>query len=140
MPVYSVREILIHEIKKNPSTVIVGETGLYLFFLTIINHKNSQNKSGSGKTTQIPQFIFQSLDKQQKYHGRPSGVAVTQPRRIAAISVAQRVAEEMNCSPVGGLVGYHVRFDKKTSDNTRVTFLTDGIKLLFFLSKNISRT
>lgn len=103
LPIYSVRDILVREIKNNPSTVIIGETG-------------------SGKTTQIPQFIFQSLPSK----GR-SGIAVTQPRRIAAISVAERVAEEMGCGAVGGLVGYHVRFDKKTSEDTKITFLTDGM-------------
>lgn len=153
LPVYSVRDVLVKEIKTNLSTVIVGETGsgtfstfpviccscsmstllctaftphlqypllsprcccldpdflnLYLLFV--------------GKTTQIPQFIYNALPPANR-----SGVAVTQPRRIAAISVAERVAEEMGCAPVGGLVGYHVRFDRKVSENTKITFLTDG--------------
>eukprot|EP01127_Copromyxa_protea_P019135 TRINITY_DN6136_c0_g1_i1.p1 TRINITY_DN6136_c0_g1~~TRINITY_DN6136_c0_g1_i1.p1 ORF type:complete len:700 (-),score=125.38 TRINITY_DN6136_c0_g1_i1:54-2153(-) len=105
LPIYSVKDILVKEIKANSSTVIIGETG-------------------SGKTTQLPQFLYSALGSKGK-----AGIAVTQPRRIAAISVAERVAEEMGVAPVGGVVGYHVRFDKKTTDKTRITFLTDGMLL-----------
>eukprot|EP01127_Copromyxa_protea_P019136 TRINITY_DN6136_c0_g1_i3.p1 TRINITY_DN6136_c0_g1~~TRINITY_DN6136_c0_g1_i3.p1 ORF type:complete len:144 (-),score=33.55 TRINITY_DN6136_c0_g1_i3:45-476(-) len=105
LPIYSVKDILVKEIKANSSTVIIGETG-------------------SGKTTQLPQFLYSALGSKGK-----AGIAVTQPRRIAAISVAERVAEEMGVAPVGGVVGYHVRFDKKTTDKTRITFLTDGVFL-----------
>ena len=50
----------------------------------------------------------------------------TQPRRIAAVSVAARVASEMGCQ-VGGLVGYHVRFDNRTTAETKLKYMTDGM-------------
>ena len=53
-------------------------------------------------------------------------VAVTQPRRVAATSVASRVAEEMRCE-LGGMVGYTIRFDDRSSEATRIKFLTDGM-------------
>lgn len=55
-------------------------------------------------------------------------VAVTQPRRVAAVTVAQRVAKEMNVK-LGQEVGYSVRFDNTTSESTRIKFLTDGMLL-----------
>jgi ATP-dependent RNA helicase DDX35 len=53
-------------------------------------------------------------------------IACTQPRRIAATSVALRVAEEMNCS-LGSEVGYLIRFDDQTSDKTKIKYMTDGM-------------
>lgn len=78
-------------------------------------------ETGCGKTTQIPQFLHEwgITDK---------CIAVTQPRRVAAISVAKRVAEETK-TKVGGLVGYSVRFDECTSVNTRIKYMTDGMLL-----------
>ncbi|KAF4490400.1 pre-mRNA splicing factor ATP-dependent RNA helicase PRP43 [Fusarium agapanthi] len=78
--------------------------------------------AGSGKTTQISQFVL--FDEWE------SGlrVACTQPRRVAATGVAARVAQEMDV-PLGGIVGYRVRFDKKSSRETRLEFLTDGLLL-----------
>ncbi|MEI7970898.1 MAG: DEAD/DEAH box helicase, partial [Betaproteobacteria bacterium] len=65
-------------------------------------------ETGSGKTTQVPQFLAAAG------WGARGAVAVTQPRRVAAVSVAQRVAEEAGC-PVGGYVGYAVRFEEACS-------------------------
>lgn len=97
---------IVEEIKRNSAIVLIGETG-------------------SGKTTQVPQFIYDILGKDPQFRG---GIAVTQPRRIAAITVANRVADEMGVE-VGGLVGYSVRFEEKTSPDTRIKFLTDGMLL-----------
>ena len=76
-------------------------------------------ETGSGKTTQLPKICLQL--------GRRS-IAHTQPRRIAARSVAERVAEEMQV-PLGELVGYQVRFTRKASRQTRLKIMTDGVLL-----------
>src|SRR5271170_7118172 len=78
--------------------------------------------TGSGKTTQLPKIALamgRGVDKQ---------IGVTQPRRLAATSVAARVATEIGC-PLGADVGYQVRFDDRTSAATYVKFMTDGIML-----------
>ncbi|KAJ3050618.1 putative ATP-dependent RNA helicase dhr2, partial [Quaeritorhiza haematococci] len=71
---------------------------------------------------QLPQYILESLPHLHR-------IAVTQPRRIAAISAARRVSDEQN-TPLGGpLVGYAVRFEKKCTPSTRLVYLTDGLLL-----------
>lgn len=78
--------------------------------------------TGSGKTTQLPKMVAEAL-------GEGGGrVGCTQPRRLAAASVAKRVAEEL-AVPLGEFVGYQVRFEDKTSRETRIKFMTDGILL-----------
>ncbi|CAL6091897.1 Pre-mRNA-splicing_factor ATP-dependent RNA helicase [Hexamita inflata] len=74
--------------------------------------------TGSGKSTQIPQYIHEENSNFR--------ITVTQPRRVAAISIAQRVSQEQGCK-VGRQVGYCVRFDEKESDETRIRYCTDGI-------------
>ncbi|KAM3959053.1 LOW QUALITY PROTEIN: ATP-dependent RNA helicase DHX33 [Aphomia sociella] len=103
LPVYAVRNRLIEEIKKNQTMILIGETG-------------------SGKTTQIPQLIHE-----QRIEGFGT-IAVTQPRRVAAITIALRVAAEMN-TEIGGIVGYSVRFEDVTSNKTKVKYMTDGMLL-----------
>ena len=78
--------------------------------------------TGSGKTTQLPKMVAEAMGP------RGGRVGCTQPRRIAAASVAKRVAEELNV-PLGGYVGYQVRFEDRTSRDTRLKFMTDGILL-----------
>ncbi len=79
-------------------------------------------ETGSGKTTQVPQFLHEArLDHQ-------GAIAVTQPRRVAAVSVANRVAQEMDVD-VGTLVGYKVRFEDVTSPVSKLVYLTDGMLL-----------
>src|SRR5687767_11137567 len=78
--------------------------------------------TGSGKTTQLPKVAL------ELGRGGERLIGVTQPRRIAATSVAARVASELEC-PLGGAVGYQIRFEDKSSAATRVKFMTDGILL-----------
>ncbi len=105
--------------------------------LPILNHKTEIQEAlqahqtiiiagdtGSGKTTQLPQFCLE-LD--------PTGkklIGCTQPRRVAAVSVAERVGEELEENgKSGGLVGYKIRFHDQTSTDTRIKFMTDGVLL-----------
>ncbi len=86
-------------------------------------------ETGSGKTTQLPKMAYECfLEKGAKESQNRRRVGCTQPRRLAAASVAKRVAEEMQ-SETGALVGYQVRFDDKTSAQTAIKFMTDGILL-----------
>jgi len=78
--------------------------------------------TGSGKTTQLPKMMFEAGA------GHTGRIGVTQPRRLAATSMARRVAEECRVD-LGGAVGVQVRFDDKTSDRTRIQFMTDGLLL-----------
>jgi ATP-dependent RNA helicase DHR2 len=83
-------------------------------------------ETGSGKSTQVPQFLLQE-------RWCSGCVAITQPRRVAAVSLARRVAQEMG-SPLGAAspasrVGYSVRFDTSVSPGTRIKFLTEGMLL-----------
>jgi ATP-dependent helicase HrpA len=100
LPVAARREEILAAIKNHQVVVIAGATG-------------------SGKTTQIPKMCLEL--------GRKS-IAHTQPRRIAARSVAERIAEELQVE-LGGLVGYQVRFTDKVSKTTQVKVMTDGILL-----------
>ncbi|KAK1116424.1 hypothetical protein K0M31_019063 [Melipona bicolor] len=102
LPVYKLRKRLLEEIRRNSTLIIIGETG-------------------SGKTTQIPQLLLSS-----GIAGSSGCVGVTQPRRVAAESVARRVALEQGVE-TGKLVGYCVRFEDVTSSQTRIKYLTDGM-------------
>ena len=82
-----------------------------------------QGDTGSGKTTQLPKMAM------ELGFGRDGRmIACTQPRRLAAVSVAERVAFELG-SETGGVIGFQHRFAKKVSDDTRVKFMTDGVLL-----------
>ena len=103
LPVFVTRGRLLKYLKNNETVVIIADTGC-------------------GKTTQIPQYIHEErLDS-------TGGICITQPRRVAAISIAKRVSEEM-FTPLGGLVGYSVRFEEACSFSTKLKFVTDGILL-----------
>ena len=103
LPVVEHREEILAAIRAHPVVVVVSETG-------------------SGKTTQLPKMVAEAL-------GVDGGrIGCTQPRRIAAASVSKRVAEELRV-PLGDYVGYQVRFEDKTSRETRIKFMTDGILL-----------
>ena len=81
-------------------------------------------ETGSGKTTQIPQYVVYD----ELPHLNRKLVACTQPRRVAAMSVAQRVSEEMDVT-LGEQVGYSIRFEDKTGPSTILKYMTDGMLL-----------
>lgn len=106
LPVYGMRQQLVDKIRDNQFLVIVGETG-------------------SGKTTQIAQYLAEEGFNQDQ-EGRHKIIACTQPRRVAAVSVAKRVAEERG-TKLGGDVGYTIRFEDESSPSTNIKYMTDGM-------------
>ncbi|KAI4101866.1 MAG: hypothetical protein L6R37_004741 [Teloschistes peruensis] len=110
LPIYGFRDELLSAIEQYQVLIIVGETG-------------------SGKTTQIPQYLHEA-----GYTKDGMKVGCTQPRRVAAMSVASRVAEEMGVK-VGNEVGYSIRFEDATSDKTILKYMTDGMLLREFLTE-----
>ena len=116
LPIFGVREELINVIRENTCVVIVGETG-------------------SGKTTQLTQYLMEAG------YAEFGLIGCTQPRRVAAMSVAKRVCEEVAAGveekgdaltekdKLGGTVGYAIRFEDCTSKNTLIKYMTDGVLL-----------
>jgi ATP-dependent RNA helicase TDRD9 len=89
-----------------------------------------QGVTGCGKTTQVPQFILDSYAERGVY----CNIIITQPRRIAAITVTKRVCAERKW-PVGTLVGFKVGLNNRTSHDTRLTFCTTGVLLQKLINK-----
>lgn len=126
LPIAAHREELLASVRDHPVLIVVGETG-------------------SGKSTQIPQYLFDSLRAEERMLQQQGGrerrgegegcssrrrkkIGITQPRRVAAMSLAKRVAEEMG-ERLGGLVGYSIRFEERLCESTRVVYMTDGMLL-----------
>jgi HrpA-like RNA helicase len=101
LPAWSHEAEIVQIVAQNAVTIISGETGC-------------------GKSTQIPQFLLDASPGAK--------IVVTQPRRISAISIAERVAQEQ-CQPVGGLIGYQVRLESAACPDTQLLFLTPGVLL-----------
>ncbi len=110
LPVYAFREEILAAVAEHQILIIVGETG-------------------SGKTTQLPQYLHEA-----GYTKGGMRIGCTQPRRVAAMSVAARVAEEMGVK-VGNEVGYSIRFEDATSDKTVLKYMTDGMLLRELLTE-----
>ncbi|KAJ4491282.1 P-loop containing nucleoside triphosphate hydrolase protein [Lentinula edodes] len=110
LPIYASKDKLIEAVREHQVLIVVAETG-------------------SGKTTQIPQYLHEAgfTDGGMK-------VGCTRPRRVAAMSVAARVADEMG-TKVGYEVGYSIRFEDCTSDKTVLKYMTDGMLLRKFLTE-----
>jgi len=109
LPIYPMKEELMAAIEKYQVLIVVAETG-------------------SGKTTQLTQYLVEAG------YAKKGRIGCTQPRRVAAMSVAARVAQEMNVK-LGAEVGYTVRFEDCSSDRTIVKYMTDGMLLREFLGE-----
>ncbi|XP_049594394.1 3'-5' RNA helicase YTHDC2 isoform X1 [Syngnathus scovelli] len=114
LPVYEHEEQIVRLIGENKVVLIVGETG-------------------SGKTTQIPQFLLDDCSKK----GECCRIFCTQPRRLAAITVAERVAAERG-ETIGKTVGYHIRLESRVSPKTLLTFCTTGVLLRTLMAGDVS--
>ena len=130
LPIWAGKDKILERIRENDTVILVGETG-------------------SGKTTQLPQFLWQ-----EKFivPDVPLVLGITQPRRVAATSLARRVASEMGCADPSTIkprsidtdnpayVGYTVRFDDRTTRQTRIKFLTDGMLIREALGPHTSKS
>lgn len=102
LPILGEEQVIMETINENNIIILAGETG-------------------SGKTTQVPQFLYEAGYAEHKLIG------VTEPRRVAAISMSKRVAHEMNVST--DIVSYLIRFEGNTTESTKIKFMTDGVLL-----------
>ncbi|KNA19628.1 hypothetical protein SOVF_060230 isoform A [Spinacia oleracea] len=109
LPVWQQKEEFLKVLHTSQTIVLVGETG-------------------SGKTTQIPQFVLEAVELESPDKRKKMMVACTQPRRVAAMSVSRRVAEEMDVT-LGEEVGYSIRFEDCSNSRTVLKYLTDGMLL-----------
>mmetsp|Transcript_29398 Transcript_29398/g.49813 ORF Transcript_29398/g.49813 Transcript_29398/m.49813 type:complete len:1136 (+) Transcript_29398:78-3485(+) len=104
LPIYKLRNQLLQAVADNQVLVVIGETG-------------------SGKTTQMTQYLAEA-----GYTSKGKMIGCTQPRRVAAMSVAKRVAEEFGCR-LGQEIGYCIRFEDCTGPETQIKYMTDGMLL-----------
>lgn len=112
LPIAPFREAILGCLNQNQVMILSGSTG-------------------SGKTTQIPQYILESCYQR----GEPCRIICTQPRRLSAITVADRVSFERN-EPLGQTVGYQIRLESRLSPITNLVFCTNGVLLRCLMGKN----
>ncbi|XP_075032998.1 putative ATP-dependent RNA helicase DHX37 [Mixophyes fleayi] len=103
LPILAEEQVIMEAIKESPVVVLCGETG-------------------SGKTTQVPQFLYEA-----GYGSDNSIIGITEPRRVAAVTMSQRVAIEMNLPQ--SVVSYQIRYEGNVSAETKIKFMTDGVLL-----------
>nr|XP_043608965.1 ATP-dependent RNA helicase DEAH13 [Erigeron canadensis] len=109
LPIMEVEHEIMEAIYEKISVIICGETG-------------------SGKTTQVPQFLYEAGFGSKNHSSRSGIIGVTQPRRVAVLATAKRVAYELGLR-LGKEVGFQVRHDKRIGDSCSIKFMTDGILL-----------
>ncbi len=107
LPVFNMRQEFINNVRNNQVVVVMGATGC-------------------GKSTQLPQYILEDMVAANE--GAACNIIMTQPRRISAVGVAERMAAETGTN-IGGLIGYHIRLERKAQQNTNVTVMTTGVLL-----------
>uniref|UniRef100_A0A182M8T6 Probable ATP-dependent RNA helicase spindle-E n=1 Tax=Anopheles culicifacies TaxID=139723 RepID=A0A182M8T6_9DIPT len=110
LTIHQSKEQILKAIRENPVVVLQGATGC-------------------GKTTQVPQYLLEDAAKRKEW----CNIIVTQPRKIAATSIARRVAEERSCE-LGSLVGFKVGLKEKVSADTRLLYVTTGVLLNSLIS------
>nr|XP_033811331.1 probable ATP-dependent RNA helicase DHX37 [Geotrypetes seraphini]XP_033811332.1 probable ATP-dependent RNA helicase DHX37 [Geotrypetes seraphini] len=103
LPILAEEQVIMEAIKENSVVVLCGETG-------------------SGKTTQVPQFLYEA-----GYSSDGGIIGITEPRRVAAVTMSQRVAKEMSLSH--RVVSYQIRYEGNVTDETKIKFMTDGVLL-----------
>lgn len=109
LPIVMMEQEIMEAVNDNSAVIICGETGC-------------------GKTTQVPQFLFEAGFGSNRCSSRSGRIGVTQPRRVAVLATAKRVAFELGLH-LGKEVGFQVRHDKKIGDSCSIKFMTDGILL-----------
>jgi len=112
LPIFSVKDLILNSINSSRITIISGNTGC-------------------GKSTQVPQYIY-GLNCENK-------ILMTQPRRIAAVSIARRLAQEMH-EKVGGKIGYHVSMNPRISSETKIFVKTTGIFMEELIHRSLDYT
>uniref|UniRef100_G1SUG5 DEAH-box helicase 37 n=1 Tax=Oryctolagus cuniculus TaxID=9986 RepID=G1SUG5_RABIT len=103
LPILSEEQVIMEAVAEHPIVIVCGETG-------------------SGKTTQVPQFLYEA-----GYSSDDGIIGVTEPRRVAAMAMSQRVAKEMNLSQ--RVISYQIRYEGNVTEETRIKFMTDGVLL-----------
>uniref|UniRef100_A0A5S6QPU4 RNA helicase n=1 Tax=Trichuris muris TaxID=70415 RepID=A0A5S6QPU4_TRIMR len=103
LPVVAEEQVIVEAIRESQVVIVCGETG-------------------SGKSTQVPQFLYEA-----GFSTTGKMIGITEPRRVAAINLSRRVAEEMSLST--DLVSYQIRFEGNVTENTKIKFMTDGVLL-----------
>ncbi|GLU07336.1 hypothetical protein SLE2022_242980 [Rubroshorea leprosula] len=109
LPIVMMEQEIMEAINENPTVIVCGETGC-------------------GKTTQVPQFLYEAGFGSNESSVRSGIIGVTQPRRVAVLATAKRMAFELGLR-LGKEVGFQVRHDKKIGDSCSIKFMTDGILL-----------
>uniref|UniRef100_A0A8C9J2J2 Activating signal cointegrator 1 complex subunit 3 n=1 Tax=Panthera tigris altaica TaxID=74533 RepID=A0A8C9J2J2_PANTA len=103
LPILAEEQVIMEAVAEHPIVIVCGETG-------------------SGKTTQVPQFLYEA-----GYTSDDSIIGITEPRRVAAVAMSQRVAKEMNLSQ--RVVSYQIRYEGNVTEETKIKFMTDGVLL-----------